>query len=206
MSFAPIARSFTFSKFTQPAHACYRTPQRTLKMATNHFFKLPNELMLIVCKYLSKPSLLPFRLTSEQSSEVASEVLYGPSCQKTNVELHSAIYGASLSGCEKIMNRVLEKVLPRLKTDPSLGYAAFVAASGAGFADNVHELLHAGVSPNPSEHSLLTCMKKPLRNIGTPLMAAVLANDKAMVDTLLRAGADLHKYKATEISDLLGAW
>ncbi|KAL4799343.1 ankyrin repeat-containing domain protein [Aspergillus venezuelensis] len=47
-------------------------------------------------------------------------------------------------------------------------------------------------------------MKKPLRDIGTPLKAAVLANHKSVVDLLLSAGANLHQYTVTEISYLLG--
>ncbi|KAL4961554.1 ankyrin repeat-containing domain protein [Aspergillus stella-maris] len=173
-------------------------------MTTNYFFKLPNELMLTVCKYLSRPSLLSFRLTSKQSSVVASEVLYGPPCQKENPELHSAIYGASLSGCENIMKRVLERLLPRLKTDPGLGYAALVAASRVGLSETVHDLLQAGVLPNPLGGLLPTHMSESLCDIGTPLKAAVFANDKSVVDMLLSAGAELHKYTETEISDLLG--
>ncbi|KAL3457129.1 ankyrin repeat-containing domain protein [Aspergillus heterothallicus] len=167
------------------------------------FLDLPREIILLISRFLSTKSLLSFVLVNREINSLCTLVLETPHPRNGDlqraIEWHTAVYTH-----EERLLRILKNSRRELMKDQECQYNALTFSCLAGFTTVTQWLLN-DLSifpdirhPDPEKQTRLTEL-----DIRSPLLAAAIHKNLAIVSQLLMTDADLTGYDLQEVMSLL---
>ncbi|KAL2832518.1 ankyrin repeat-containing domain protein [Aspergillus cavernicola] len=166
-----------------------------------NLFNLPDELIELIARNLSTPSLFSFSQVSQRCYGVAIPVLHSiHNHEQAGIIAHLA-QNALEAKLLEMFNR--PATMAAIRSNQDRKFDALVYCCGYGLQQAVQFLLQHGVSPAPVRTAANPSAPHIQRGWTSPLMAAVVENHRPVISLLLNAGVPVVGYSHRDTLRLL---